>query len=417
MNDHTKPSLDQRLGILPQRMPSEEEAGFVRKALAVLAELDPDKPFTKGEGNGKIHEISLGGNTKVICYGFARQPNGETEELEWIEYITVRFDVPGSFKTVRFDLPHKPALVVSYQEADGRLVSDVHTTLRRLGQSMAFPDVSTAQLMGSPIIERTEITFAHHPLTAALCELMFYQVHLCAQGQIGWSYYTINPMSRDGVEIYSDFIPPDDYFTRACNAIKANHANYMPGRLSDYFGTLRIELAPLNPVNIENLPEIDTFRAMHHIAYLTEIEEALFGKSETSPEEAPAQQQPANSPKENDMPRSLSLKQEAAQIALSRRSVGKPSWETQVQIKDLLKDLEGDENIIAAAHAVAKRLRNAMPEELLDTDSNDYDDELVDIIDDLETYAPAMCSDFSGTFNETLDALYDWADINRVWIY
>ena len=289
MNEHVKPSLDQRLGILPQREPNKDEANFIRKALSILADLDPDKPFSRGEGNGKTHEISLGGNTKVICYGFSREPVGETEQLEWIEYVTVRFDVPGTFKTVRFDLPHKPALVVSYQENGGRLVSDVHTTLRRLGKSMAFPDVATARLMGSSLIERTQITFAEHPLTAALCELMFYHVNQCAQGQTIWDGYTINPMAHNGVDIHSSLIPREDYFNQACNVIKANHASYMPGRLSDYFGTLRLELAPLNPVNVVSLPEIDAFRAMHHIAYLTEIEEALFGKSETSPEEAPAE--------------------------------------------------------------------------------------------------------------------------------
>ena len=117
------------------------------------------------------------------------------------------------------------------------------------------------------------------------------------------------------------------------------------------------------------------------------------------------------------MPRSLSLKQESAQIAHARRAAGKPTWEAQVKIKDLLGTDTSDEHIITVAHAIAKRLRGAMPEELLDTDTDDYDSDFVDIIDDFETYAPKMSADMSGALNETLEALYDWADINRVWIY
>lgn len=284
MNEHVRPSLDRQLGILPEGMPSEEQANLIRRAIAALAAIDPDKPFSIGQGNGKIHECSIDGHTKIITYGYiGRQESVDSEPLEWLEYVTVRFDVPGTFQSVRFDLPHKPGIVVSYKEKGGRLVSDVHKTLKRFGSNLAFPDVETAALMGTPLLQGVSIEFAHHPLTAALCELMFYHLHLYGLRSQGFDEYTINPMGRDGVDVYTSIIPTEDLFTRACDTIKNAHPNFILGRVSDYFGTLRVELSPLEPVNIMSIPEIDTFRAMHHASYLTEIGEALFDPSTSAP--------------------------------------------------------------------------------------------------------------------------------------
>ena len=75
-------------------------------------------------------------------------------------------------------------------------------------------------------------------------------------------------------------------------------------------------------------------------------------------------------------------------------------WTRKVQIRDLLTDDESAEAIKAVANAIISRLPDAPTSRIAKArDMADEDPETALLV-----------------FNAGLDAVYDWADFNRVWL-
>lgn len=116
------------------------------------------------------------------------------------------------------------------------------------------------------------------------------------------------------------------------------------------------------------------------------------------------------------MPRTIEGIVDAHRAARALRKQGKPVWSDEIKIKDLLDDDDSDERAIVVAKEVAARFRKGLPNATFDVRSDDYDDEITGLIEDLELFHDNMGVDINGVLNERLDEIYDWADVKRVWI-
>ena len=118
------------------------------------------------------------------------------------------------------------------------------------------------------------------------------------------------------------------------------------------------------------------------------------------------------------MPRSIDGIVASHQAARSLRAQGKPIWSGQVQLKDLLTndDVKKDD-VVEIAHEMAARIRKSLDEKFFDINSDDYDDDLTMIVEDMEIFhASNLGDDAQEVLNERLDEFYDWADHNRIWV-
>ena len=116
------------------------------------------------------------------------------------------------------------------------------------------------------------------------------------------------------------------------------------------------------------------------------------------------------------MPRTVESIVQCHIDATALRKQNKPIWSKEIALKDLLGDDDSNERSLIVAKEVARRFRAALPGGVFDVRSDDYDDELTSLIEDLECFNPEMAEEISPILNERLDEIYDWADSNRVWI-
>jgi hypothetical protein len=106
-------------------------------------------------------------------------------------------------------------------------------------------------------------------------------------------------------------------------------------------------------------------------------------------------------------------------LAQERRAAGRPVWDRTVNIKRFINtdpDNISDEHCVKVANEIAAELRAKLPAKLI---ADDF--ELEDIVETLEQLRPDSYADdpsFSAVqdLNNTLELLYDWADLNRVWL-
>lgn len=121
------------------------------------------------------------------------------------------------------------------------------------------------------------------------------------------------------------------------------------------------------------------------------------------------------------MPRTVEHIVECHQAAADLRAQGKPIWARQIKLKDILERdqyNESDEHVRVISSEMAARVRESTPKAWLDIDSDHYDRDLDEIVENLE-----VLKDLEDTseplveeFNGRLEELYDWADRRRVWI-
>lgn len=119
------------------------------------------------------------------------------------------------------------------------------------------------------------------------------------------------------------------------------------------------------------------------------------------------------------MPRTIEHIMETHRLASERRKAGKPIWDRRVNIKPVLKedpDNRSDEHAAAVGKRIAKLLRMGLPKAWLDIESDDYDDELDEIVGHLEDVGPSDYGSGCDDLNSALDQLYDWANYKRVWL-
>lgn len=126
------------------------------------------------------------------------------------------------------------------------------------------------------------------------------------------------------------------------------------------------------------------------------------------------------------MPRTVEHIVDCHRSAAQLRSTGKPVWNKKIDIKSILREdqtNESPEHIAAISVRIAALFRSRLPASVFDFDSDDYDGELVEAIEAMEdcTVEGLAIDKENGyeavdMFNGWLESLYDWADVNRVWL-
>lgn len=111
-------------------------------------------------------------------------------------------------------------------------------------------------------------------------------------------------------------------------------------------------------------------------------------------------------------------------LARARVAGGKPSWASAIPVRDLVhKDRSGTdpERASAAGREIAALLLSRVPAGFLDPEHDDHDEDLANAVDEMKDMAPehyASTPDLGPreALTACLDAVYDWADANRVWL-
>jgi len=128
------------------------------------------------------------------------------------------------------------------------------------------------------------------------------------------------------------------------------------------------------------------------------------------------------------MPRTIEHIAATYQIAAERREAGKDIWDRTVNIKDTLSahpiaDMDEFDSLELTASRIAAVLRASLPSYYFDVQHEEFDftfNEAVESLEDMR--AEYMRRDKKDgfdpveEFNDCLEAIYDWADINRVWL-
>ncbi|WP_425953054.1 hypothetical protein [Ralstonia pseudosolanacearum] len=129
------------------------------------------------------------------------------------------------------------------------------------------------------------------------------------------------------------------------------------------------------------------------------------------------------------MPRTVESIVDSHRAAVARRNAGKPIWEVQVPLKDLLaKFAEFGDNLTAEqavdfSQQLFSLLKMVVPATWRKHEHANYHMDFEDLMERLEQ---ATAADFAPTadfddspcdvINSWLDELYDWGDRYRVWL-
>lgn len=124
------------------------------------------------------------------------------------------------------------------------------------------------------------------------------------------------------------------------------------------------------------------------------------------------------------MHRNLDILVESHRLAAERRKAGKPVWDRTVDVRSILKrdqENDSDAHVAKTAHEIAVLLRAKLPAGLLDITHADYDQRIDEVVEALEAmseddYADDPSYRLVDEFNGRMSELYDWADLNRVWM-
>lgn len=124
------------------------------------------------------------------------------------------------------------------------------------------------------------------------------------------------------------------------------------------------------------------------------------------------------------MPRTVEHRVEMHRLLRERMAAGRPVWERTIDIKSVLRsagDDTSEETAAAVANAIGALFRRRLPAASLDWASPACDDDIAEIVEGMEQLRPDSYADdptYSARedLNNMLDALYDWADRNRVWL-
>lgn len=114
-------------------------------------------------------------------------------------------------------------------------------------------------------------------------------------------------------------------------------------------------------------------------------------------------------------------------LANERRKRGQDSWAYRVGLCDILERHRGstpsDEQLAAVCNDIAKELRAKLPAAFFDIHDENADLGFIDIVDNFqEASAASFAVDRENDVlpvelvDDWLVELYDWCDLNRVWI-
>lgn len=126
------------------------------------------------------------------------------------------------------------------------------------------------------------------------------------------------------------------------------------------------------------------------------------------------------------MPRTIEGIVASHRHAAALRQAGRPIWTRQVRIRDLLVPT-GDrsiERVSGVAIEIAARLRRALPPSFFDITDDEYERDLDEAVEDLESYTVDALTRLekeeglaaTDMLDARLDELYDWADRSRTWL-
>lgn len=127
------------------------------------------------------------------------------------------------------------------------------------------------------------------------------------------------------------------------------------------------------------------------------------------------------------MPRTIEHIVACHQAAEGLRAAGKPIWNRRVDIRSIIQEdqsNESPEHIADISTRIAKTLRSHLPKSYFDITSADYDPDLEETVETMETCTvesliedkKLLNIDPVKNFNYWLEAIYDWADYNRIWL-
>ena len=126
------------------------------------------------------------------------------------------------------------------------------------------------------------------------------------------------------------------------------------------------------------------------------------------------------------MPRTVESIVACHEAAAALRAAGKPIWSKKIDIKAIIHEdqqNESSEHFSEVAQRIAALLRASIPKSFLDVAHVDYDCELEETVVAMEccTVGELAIDASNGVepvemLNGWLEAIYDWADANRVWL-
>ena len=126
------------------------------------------------------------------------------------------------------------------------------------------------------------------------------------------------------------------------------------------------------------------------------------------------------------MPRTVEHIVECHRAASALRAENKPIWRKKIDIRSILREdqsNEAPEHIAAISVRIAKLFRSRLPATFFDYGHDDFDDDFLDVIEAMESCTIAELAQDAkngvepiSMFNGWLETVYDWADVNRVWL-
>lgn len=107
---------------------------------------------------------------------------------------------------------------------------------------------------------------------------------------------------------------------------------------------------------------------------------------------------------------------ECHRLAEELRAKGKDTWTYRVNINEYRPKDDTEEAAIEAGKRIAAALRTRLPRDWRDEDHEDYDEEHHDLVWELENISAGDGCSAKTHLNAVVEALYDWADLKRVWL-
>lgn len=126
------------------------------------------------------------------------------------------------------------------------------------------------------------------------------------------------------------------------------------------------------------------------------------------------------------MPRTVEHIVACHQAASALKKAGKPIWGKRIDVKSIIRENQGNESpehISAMSQRIAALIRSQAPASSFDIGHADFDFDFVDAIEALETCTVEALAqdkdngcDAVSMFNGWMEVVYDWADVNRIWL-
>ncbi len=126
------------------------------------------------------------------------------------------------------------------------------------------------------------------------------------------------------------------------------------------------------------------------------------------------------------MPRTVDHIVSCHQAAAARREAGRPIWDKRIDVKAIIHEDQGNESpehISAISQRISRLLRTRAPKSYFDIGHNDFDFDFVDAVEAMESCTvevlaqdKANGSEPVDMLNDWLETIYDWADVNRIWL-